>query len=339
MNNNELNLDKYRQAWQRESRRLESSAPLHTEEDILDILRRRNQKPAHRRLPLWIAGTAASLLLLAGALWLLTVRDGAPAVLPARLAEKTPWQNAGSPSGSQPATPLSQPAVAVPDIHCLLAEAADTESQCAADGVPPAASVTGGNVSAGTQERRLTPSPAACKSPYTPEKQALVRSDKDMTIEKKAMNGWMQEQMEAFGGGDTEYNPLTGRTTLSLMAGCDFGQTVLIGAELRTERPSHSSLSANRLMTFTYCGKESEPTMLISYSAGLSWHPAEPLTANVNMGGFLGFEEFEAGLMADIALGWHLTQHLTAGAGYRRLIPFSHDGRNIWYIAIGYTTK
>lgn len=340
MKDNELNLEIYRQAWQRESRRLEASAPTHTEEEILAILERGNKKQEHKRLPLWIASAAASILLLIGALMLLTDRDNTPADLPGRYATQ---EQPGTKHPTQPTTDsqtqtdgeLVQPdaeRLPLPGAELLMPPMANNQTL-------PATIILADTVTDIQQERSMTTPPAIHVAPSSPEKQAFDPSNQDKAIDKKVMDSWLQEQMDEYGTGSSEYNPLTGHSTVSLLVGYDWGKTPVVGGELRIEYLAHGNLSTNRLMTITYDGKNTESAVLISYSGGLSYHPAEPLTINMNMGAYLGFEEFEAGLLADLAASWNLTKHLAVGAGYRRLIPFGNDGHNIWYIVIGYRTE
>ena len=341
MKNDELDMNKYRQAWQAESRRLEFSAPHHTEEEIWAIVQQ-GSKQKRKTAPVWFGAVAAAgILLLMGALWLLTSRQETDTQIPEQYAHASSEETV-SPTlpSALDATPATHPQVTMPMTNIApwqKPENTPIQPTLTASIPTPQEPFTPQPMPADEANQKTTP--PSTNPQYTPEQQAFgeQKEDRRTKVKDNWLNGDEEEHLTLE---DLGYNSRTGNRSLSLIAGYDFGRSPLAGADLRIELPSRSKVCIGQLISFTYgTNSEDQPVALLLYAGGMSYYPNDQLGVSLNLGAYAGGRETDLGLAADLETTWKLSRHLTAGAGCRYLISFIDDNHGIIYLSIGYTIK
>lgn len=366
MEDEEFNLDVYRKAWQAESRRLETSSPRHSEEDILAMLQRHN-KPSvssRRQVYLWVGRAAASVALLIGIAWLL-LRQSQPTLSPDTSVAQLPQEPATivTPSDTltlstpvAPQTLTSHSSTLSASLHTPVTPNRAASTLLAKAVIP---TMVAEPVIAGERIADTQPSAAPTTNPTLTTSEAKT-SDPEM----QAFHG--QKEGDLIDHSSTWRTQPDGRTREHTSSNVTWGLsqsfakselTLSFGTSIEspnstmTSNPllpaaslsfSLYSKTGGRISAFSQFGAtalsdQTTTFFQLHFGYGLAFRPVESLTFGLNMGAYLMVPSFDLGLLFNAQASYRIADNFSVGLSYRYCTTgIFYESRQMAFATISY---
>ena len=367
MEDEEFNLDEYRKAWQAESRRIESAAPRHSEEEILSLLQRRNQPPAssRRQLYLWVGRAAAGVVLLLGIAWPL-LRQSQPSPAPDTYVAQLPQSPAAivapsdtiTPSPKTAPQPLTAPSSAHPaPLRASLSSNRPSSALLAKTAVPTRTVqpvIAGDGMADALPPTTPTTNPAPVASETAPNSQGLALHGQKESVLNDCSNTW-----KGLSDG------VTHESTVSVSEGRWVGRRSFASSELTlsfgtcitpSTPPATScvlfpaadlSLSLYSKTNGRVCGlsqfgvsglfDQDNPWLQLHFGYGLAVRPIQSLTCGLNMGVCLTVVPMDLDLQMNVQASYRFADNFSVGLNYRYCTTgFRFDSRQVVFVSLSY---
>lgn len=362
MEDEEFNLDKYRKAWQAESRRLEAAPPRHSEEEILAMLQRHNKPVAssRRTLYLWVGRAAASVVLLVGIAWLL-LRQSEPALAPdssvARLPQEpsavvTPSDTVTPSSIVTPQTLTSHPSTLSASLRASLSHNRPFSTLFAETTLPAIgteAVIAGDDIA----DIQLSQTEASKPAPATSESKDMqaFHGQKEGDLIDHSSTWRTQPEGHALEQTNTYVSWGGSRSFASSELTLSFGTSI----ESNTSAPASNPLIPAASLSFSLYSKtesrvcafskfgvtglfdQSVPWVQLHFGYGLVFRPSESLTFGLNMGAYLMVYPFDLGLLFNAQASYRIADNFSLGLSYRYCTTgIVYDSRQMAFATISY---
>lgn len=366
MEDEKYNLDEYRKAWQAESRRLEASAPRHSEEDILAMLQRHNKPSASSRRPvyLWVGRAAASVVLLIGIAWLL-LRQPQPTLSPDTSVAQLPQEPATivTPAGTlTPSTLVAPPTLTshssslAASLHAPVTPHRPASAFLAEAIVPTlvADPVIASEPIADTQPSSAPTTTPARTTPEaktsTPDMQAFQRQGKGDLIDNSST--WKMKpdnRTREHTGSNISWR--SSRSFASSELSLSLGTSIESPNSTLTSNPllpavslsfSLYSKTEGRICAFSQFGAttlfdQNTNYFQLHFGYGLAFRPTESLMFGLNMGAYLMTSPFDLGLLFNAQAGYRIADNFSVGLSYRYCTTgIFYESRQMAFATISY---
>lgn len=366
MEDEEFNLDEYRKAWQAESRRLEASAPRHSEEDILAMLQRHNKPSASSRRPvyLWVGRAAAGVALLIGIAWLL-LRQSQPTLSPDNSMAQLPQEPATivtPPDTLTPSTPIVPPTLTShsstlsASLHTPVTPNRPTSALLAKT---IASTMVDEPVIASERIADTQPSVAPTINPtlatakantIDPDMQAFHgQKQGDIIDHSSTWKSQPDNRARRHAGSNISWR--SSRSFASSELSLSLGTSIESPNSTLTSNPllpavslsfSLYSKTEGRICAFSQFGAttlfdQNTNYFQLHFSYGLAYRPVESLTLGLNMGAYLMTSPFDLGLLFNAQASYRIAENFSLGLSYRYCTTgIFYESRQMAFATISY---